>query len=120
MSDQCGVVIKDDLKFAGESVSIVSQSKIQIDCEFEGDVIGPEVVVSERGEVRGIVAGDRVIVLGRIVGGIRGKWVTLMSSAYVEGDIHHALLVIEKGAGFAGRCRQSDARGWPEGRKYAA
>src|SRR6516225_6839600 len=114
MSDQCGVVIKDDLKFAGEHVTIVSQSKIQIDCEFEGDVTGPEVIVSERGKVRGIVAGDRVTVLGRIVGGIRGKWVTLMSSAYVEGDVHHASLVIENGAELAGRCRQSDARGWSD------
>ena len=41
MSDRCGVVvIKDDLKFAGQRVKIVSQGKLQIDCEFEGDVTG--------------------------------------------------------------------------------
>jgi cytoskeletal protein CcmA (bactofilin family) len=41
MSDQCGVVvIKDDLKFAGQGVKIVSRSKLQIDCDFEGDVTG--------------------------------------------------------------------------------
>src|SRR5215831_6373472 len=54
MHDWCGeVVIKDDLRIAGERVKIVSQNKIQIDCEFEGDVTGPEVVVSERGKVTG-------------------------------------------------------------------
>ena len=50
MSDQTGVVIKDDLKFVGQCVQIVSQNKIEIDCVFEGDVTGPEVVVSERGQ----------------------------------------------------------------------
>ena len=43
MSDQAGVVIKDDLKFVAQCVQIVSQNKIEIDCEFEGDVTGPEV-----------------------------------------------------------------------------
>jgi len=87
MYDRCGeVVIKDDLRIAGERVKIVSKNKIQIDCEFEGDVTGPEVVVSERGKVTGNVAGDRVIVLGKIVGDIRGKVVALLSTAHVEGD----------------------------------
>lgn len=109
MSNRAGVVIKDDIKFAGHRVQIVSQSKIEIDCEFEGDVTGPEVVVSERGKVRGIVAGERVTVLGRIVGGIRGNTIALMSSAHVEGDIHHSSLVIEKGAELTGRCRLNNA-----------
>jgi cytoskeletal protein CcmA (bactofilin family) len=109
MSDTAGVVIKDDIKFAGQHVRIVSQGKIEIDCEFEGDVSGPDVVVSERGKVRGIVAGERVTVLGRIVGGIRGNTIALKSSAHVEGDIHHNSLVIEKGAELNGRCRLNEA-----------
>jgi len=121
MYDRCGeVVIKDDLRIAGERVKIVSQNKIQIDCEFEGDVTGPEVVVSERGKVTGNVAGDRVIVLGKIVGDIRGKMVALLSTAHVEGDIHHASLAIDAGAEFAGRCRHTDVGGWPDGRRNAA
>ena len=109
MSDQVGVVIKDDIKFAGQRVQIVSQSKIEIDCEFEGDVTGPEVIVSERGKVSGFVAGDRVTVLGRIVGGIRGNTIALKPSARVEGDIHHNSLVIENGAELTGRCRLNEA-----------
>ena len=121
MYDRCGeVVIKDDMRIAGERVKIVSQNKIQIDCEFEGDVTGPEVVVSERGKVTGNVAGDRVIVLGKIVGEIRGKMVALLSTAHVEGDIHHASLAIDEGAEFAGRCRHTDVSGWSDGRKNAA
>ena len=120
MSDKAGMVIKDDLKFAGQRVQIVSQSKVQIDCEFEGDVSGQEVVVSERGKVRGIVAGEKVTVHGRIVGGIRGKTVALMSSARVEGDIHHKSLAIEKGAELIGRSMRNEVIPWSGGTQSAA
>ena len=121
MSDRCGVVvIKDDLKFAGQRVKIVSQGKLQIDCEFEGDVTGTEVVISEQGNVRGTVAGERVTVLGKIFGGIRGKAIDLKSSARVEGEIHHTSLSIEKGAEVTGRCRQTDATNWADAKKNAA
>ena len=109
MSSQFGVVINDRLKFAGQQVKIVSQGKVEIDCEFEGDVVGTEVVVNEQGNVRGNVSGERVVVLGKISGGIRGGTVALMSSARVEGDIHHTSLAIEIGAEFVGRCRLNAA-----------
>jgi cytoskeletal protein CcmA (bactofilin family) len=109
MLNRYGVVINDDLKFAGERLKIVSQGKVEIDCDFEGDITGIEVVVSERGKVTGNVAGERVIVLGRIIGGIRGKTVALLASAHVEGDIQHTSLAIEEGAEFVGRCRLSAA-----------
>ena len=49
--------------------------------------------------------------LGKVVGGIRGKTVALMSSARVEGEIHHNSLTIAKGAELTGRCRQNEASG---------
>src|SRR5262245_28608780 len=116
MSEQ--VIISKDLKFAGQQVKIVSQGKLRIDCEFEGDVTGAEVIVSERGKVRGTVAGESVIVLGKIIGGIRGKAVDLRSSAHVEGDIHHTSLSVEKGAEITGRCRLSGATGYQTARAY--
>jgi cytoskeletal protein CcmA (bactofilin family) len=121
MSDESGVVvIKDDLKFAGQRVKIVSRSKLQIDCDFEGDVTGPEVVISEQGKVIGIVAGERVIVSGKIFGGIRGQAVDLKSSAHVVGDIHHTSLAIEKGAEVTGRCKVIQANGRADEKKNAA
>ena len=109
MLNRYQVVINDELKLTGERLKIVSQGKVEIDGEFEGDVTGDEVVVSERGRVKGNVAGERVVVLGRIVGGIRSKTVVLMASAHVEGDIQHTSLAIEPGAEFTGRCRLSAA-----------
>ena len=109
MLNRRGVVIDEGLKLAGERLSIVTEGKVEIDCEFGGDITGDEVVVSERGRVKGNIAGERVVVLGRIVGGIRSKTVVLMASAHVEGDIQHTSIAIEKGAEFTGRCRLSAA-----------
>jgi cytoskeletal protein CcmA (bactofilin family) len=109
MFSQSEAVISKDLKFAGRDVKFVSQGKVKVDCEFEGDVTGTEVVISERGEVRGKVVGERVVVLGKLVGEINGAAVTLMSSAHVVGDIQHKSLTIETGAEFKGRC--TDMRG---------
>ena len=106
MSDQSMAVINDNLVIAGQRVKIISQGKLQIDCEFEGDVSGTEVVISARGRVLGTVFAERVIVIGKIRGGIRGKSVALKSSALVEGDIHHTALTIENGATFTGRARE--------------
>jgi cytoskeletal protein CcmA (bactofilin family) len=111
MFSQSEAVISKDLKFAGRDVKIVSQGKVKVDCDFEGDVSGAEVVISERGRVKGNVVGERVLVLGKIFGAIQGGIITLMSSAQVEGDIQHKSLTIETGAEFAGRSRLSDASG---------
>ena len=51
--------------------------------------------------------------------GIGGKTVALMSSAHVEGDIHHNSLAIAKGAELTG-CRQNEASAWLDGKKNAA
>jgi cytoskeletal protein CcmA (bactofilin family) len=111
MSSQLEAVIGKDLKFEGREVKIVSKGKVRVDCEFEGDVTGTEVVVSERGKLKGNVVGERVIVLGKVVGDIEGGAISLLSSAHVEGNIRHSSLTIETGAEFAGRSRLSNANG---------
>jgi cytoskeletal protein CcmA (bactofilin family) len=107
MSDQSGAVINDDLKIAGQGVKIISQGKLEIDCEFDGDVSGTEVVIGKRGKVTGTVSAERVVVIGRIFGGIHGKSVALKSSARVEGDIHHMALTVDIGAAVIGRCMRT-------------
>jgi cytoskeletal protein CcmA (bactofilin family) len=111
MLSQSETVIGKDLKFAGQDVKVVSRGRLKVDCEFEGDVTGAEVVISERGKVKGKVVGERVLVLGKIVGAIDGDAITLMSTAHVQGDIQHKSLTIETGAEFDGRSRLSDASG---------
>jgi cytoskeletal protein CcmA (bactofilin family) len=103
-------VIGINLKIVGQGLTIISQGILQIDGEVEGDVAGSEIVIGERGQVRGTLRAEQVIIRGKVSGAIRSMTVTLVSSARVEGDIHHLSLVIERGAEFDGRClRPSDA-----------
>jgi cytoskeletal protein CcmA (bactofilin family) len=99
-------VIGNDLKIIGQGLKIISQGTLQVDGEVEGDVGGVEVIIGEQGKVTGTVAGERVIVRGKISGVIRGATVSLQASSRVEGDIHHMSLAIEQGAEFDGRCRR--------------
>jgi cytoskeletal protein CcmA (bactofilin family) len=109
MSVLQGVVISDDLKIVGRGLKIISEGKLRVDGEIEGDVAGTEITIGEQGKVTGTVAAERVIVHGRLSGVIRGTDVALQASARVEGDIHHVSLTIEEGAEFDGRCwRPSD------------
>jgi cytoskeletal protein CcmA (bactofilin family) len=100
-------VISNDLRIIGQSLTIISRGTLQVDGEVEGDVGGAEIIIGEDGKVTGTVAGERVIVRGRIFGVIRAMTVALQASARVEGDIHHVSLAIEEGAEFDGRCRRT-------------
>jgi cytoskeletal protein CcmA (bactofilin family) len=66
-----------------------------------------EVIVGEQGKVSGLVAGQQVVVSGKVSGAICAKSVTLQSTSEVEGDIHHMSFAIEQGAVFEGRSRRA-------------
>ena len=79
---------------------------LQVDGEIEGDVHATEVIVGEQGKVTGMVAGQQVIIRGKVHGVVCGKTVALERSSDVEGDIHHMSFTIEKDATFEGRSRR--------------
>jgi cytoskeletal protein CcmA (bactofilin family) len=99
-------VIGNDLKIIGQGLKIIGQGILQVDGEIEGDVQAAEVIVGEQGSVTGMVAGEQVVVRGRVSGALCGKSIVLQSSCNVEGDIHHMSLAIEQGAMFDGRSRR--------------
>src|SRR6516225_10214077 len=100
-------VIGNDLKIIGQGLRIISRGMLQVDGEIEGDVQAAEVVVGEKGQVSGMVAGRQVVVRGRVSGVICGQLVALQASSRVEGDIHHMSFAIEQGAHFEGRSRRA-------------
>jgi cytoskeletal protein CcmA (bactofilin family) len=100
-------VIGNDLKIIGQGLKIISRGMLQVDGEIEGDVQPAEVVVGEKGQVSGMVAGRQVVVRGRVSGVICGQSVALQASSRVEGDIHHMSFAIEQGAHFEGRSRRA-------------
>jgi cytoskeletal protein CcmA (bactofilin family) len=95
-------VIGNDLKIIGQGLKIIGRGSLQVDGEIEGDVRAAEVIVGEKGQVSGVVAGQQVVVRGTVSGVVCGQSVALQSSCHVEADIHHMSLAIEKGAHFHG------------------
>jgi cytoskeletal protein CcmA (bactofilin family) len=73
----------------------------------KGDIRVGRLIVGETGAIDGNVSADYLEVRGRIVGGVTGKQVKLISTAYVDGDITAEQLSIDIGAYFQGRVLQS-------------
>lgn len=92
-----------DLQFDG---AITGAGDLQIDGSIKGDVRVGRLIVGETGAVEGNVSADYVEVRGRVVGGITGKQVKLISTAYVDGDITADQMSIDIGAYFQGRVLQ--------------
>jgi cytoskeletal protein CcmA (bactofilin family) len=100
-------IIGNDLKIIGQGLRIIGRGVLQVDGEIEGDVHAAEVIVGEKGQVSGMVAGRQVVVRGRVSGVIAAQAVALQASSQVEGDIHHMSFAIEQGAQFDGRSRRA-------------
>jgi cytoskeletal protein CcmA (bactofilin family) len=95
--------LSSDLQFEG---SISGGGDLQIDGAIKGDVRVGRLIVGETGAVEGNVSADYIEVRGRIVGGISGKQVKLIATAYVDGDITADQMSIDIGAYFQGRVLQ--------------
>lgn len=96
--------LSSDLQFEG---NVSGAGDLQIDGAVKGDVRVGRLIVGETGAVEGSVTADYLEVRGRIVGGVSGKQVKLVSTAYVDGDITAEQLSIDIGAYFQGRVLQS-------------
>jgi hypothetical protein len=70
-------IIGNDLKIIGQGLRIIGRGSLQVDGEIEGDVHAAEVIVGEKGQVTGMVAGRQVVVRGKVSGVICGQTVAL-------------------------------------------
>jgi cytoskeletal protein CcmA (bactofilin family) len=100
-------IIGNDLKIIGQGLKIIGRGVLQVDGEIEGDVQAVEVIIGEQGKVTGMVAGEQVVVRGKVSGAVCAKHVALQASSEVQGDIHHMSFAIEQGAIFEGRSRRA-------------
>ena len=96
-------VIGNDLKIIGQRLKIIGRGTLQV----EGDVQAAEVIIGEQGKVTGMVAGQQVVVRGKVSGVVCAKNVALQATSEVRGDIHHMSFAIEQGAMFEGRSRRA-------------
>lgn len=98
-------VIGTDLTILGDRITIISQSKLQIDGQIHGNVHGRVVSINKGGSVTGEIWAERIDVSGAVRGPIVAVNVALHDSARVEGDILHQKISISEGAEFDGRAR---------------
>jgi cytoskeletal protein CcmA (bactofilin family) len=98
-------VIGTDLTILGDRITIISQSKLQIDGQIHGNVHGRVVLINKGGSVTGEIWAERIDVSGAVRGPIVAVNVALHDSARVEGNIMHQKISISEGAEFDGRAR---------------
>ena len=99
-------IIGNDLTIVGQGLRIVTRGTLQVEGKVEGDVVGNEVIIGERGQVTGVVSGQTVIVHGTVAGTVKGVHVVLKSGARVDGDVLHHQLSVEQGAHLDGRVKR--------------
>src|SRR5258706_11801601 len=76
-------VIGNDLKIIGQGLKIIGRGTLQVDGEVEGDVQAVDVIIGEQGKVTGMVAGQQVVVRGKVSGVVCAKNVALQASSEV-------------------------------------
>ncbi|MDX2158646.1 MAG: polymer-forming cytoskeletal protein [Hyphomicrobiaceae bacterium] len=101
-------IIGNDLTIVGQGLRIITKGTLQVDGFVEGDVVGNEVIIGEKGRVTGVVSGDSVEVRGAVSGTVKAMTVMLRESARVAGDVHHRQLTVEQGAHLDGRVRRPE------------
>jgi cytoskeletal protein CcmA (bactofilin family) len=95
--------ISADLKIAGD---VTSEGEVQLDGDIKGSIQCATLVVGRNSEILGDAIAQEVVVRGRVHGSVYSKRVFLQSTAVVDGDIHHSILVVEQGAQFEGTCHR--------------
>jgi len=100
-------VIGSDLTILGGKLTIISQNRLQIDGEIQGDVTGKQVTIGTGGSVTGTVSAERIEIHGGVHGAVRARTVALHPSSLVDGEIVHEMLSISEGAQFDGRVRRA-------------
>src|SRR6476646_9967379 len=88
--------------------SLVSAGELHIDGTVHGNARAQAVVVDRHGAVHGEVAGEEVLVRGRVIGPIRGVHVHLYPGAHVEGDVINESISVDNGAYIYGSIRRAE------------
>jgi cytoskeletal protein CcmA (bactofilin family) len=87
--------------------SISAPGDVQIEGHVIGDLRCATAIVGKDGDVKGNVVAETATVRGRVTGNVRARTIQLASTGSVEGDLSHAVLIIEEGGVFEGRSKRA-------------
>ena len=105
--------------FLGPGSKITGTIKLdstgRIEGEVEGEIHARDLVIGESAVVKAQINGATVVVHGTVIGDIRAtSRLEIRRPAKVKGNISSAVLVIEEGASFEGKCSMGDTKGLGE------
>ncbi len=86
--------------------SIVCAGDLSVDGNVEGDVRCALFTVGVNGHIAGNVTAETATVRGRISGNVVARTILLAGTGSIEGDLTHAVLIIEEGGVFEGRSKR--------------
>ena len=93
--------------------SLTSDGNVRVDGYVEGNIsANANITVGDRGEIKGNISADNVIVGGKVIGIVAAKEkLVLEANASLQGDISTKILVIASGAKFDGNSKMIPAQG---------
>ena len=86
--------------------SVVCAGDLSVDGNVEGDVRCALFTVGVNGHIAGNVTAETATVRGRISGNVVARTILLAGTGSIEGDLTHAVLIIEEGGVFEGRSKR--------------
>lgn len=89
------------------SGSLSSPGDVHIEGIVIGDVRCDTLIVGKNGEVKGNVISEIATIRGKVSGDVRARMIQLATSGSIDGDLTHAILIIEEGGQFEGRSKRS-------------
>jgi cytoskeletal protein CcmA (bactofilin family) len=88
------------------SGSVTASGDVQIDGVVQGDVRCGRLTVGSGGEIKGNVIAETALVRGTVHGDVRARTIQLAGTGVINGDLTHAVLIIEEGGSFEGRSKR--------------
>ncbi|MGI5920347.1 MAG: bactofilin family protein [Syntrophomonadaceae bacterium] len=104
--DKIESLISQGMEIKGQ---IFSSGSIRVDGKVEGELdIKGDVVIGEKGKVKGGIKVENIVVAGSIEGNIqaRGKF-EITATGVVKGDVTSSIITIEEGAVLEGTTKMS-------------
>jgi cytoskeletal protein CcmA (bactofilin family) len=89
------------------SGSLSSPGDIQIEGHVIGDVRCATLTVGKDGDIKGNVTAETATIRGRVTGNVRARTIQLAATGAVDGDLSHAVLIIEEGGVFQGHSQRA-------------
>ena len=93
---------------AGSTItgSIASSGTVDVNGTVTGDIEADTITVGQNGVVTGNILSETATVRGAVTGNVTARTIQLAGTGKIEGDLTHAILVIEQGGYFEGQSKR--------------